>query len=235
MAGAADDIARYKEEAARQAVTYIEDGMIVGLGTGSTARFMIDALGDRIREEGLKIESIATSEASAHQAYELGIPRTDFLAHPELDIAIDGADEVLRGSLELIKGLGGALLREKIVASSAKRFVVIVDDSKLVAQLGTRAPLPVEVTAWGWERVAALLKRLGPTAVKPRFTSDGTLYMTDNHNVILDCHFDGIETPDALSHDILSITGVVDHGLFLGLTSEVLVAGATGVERMVRA
>ncbi|MCQ9154359.1 ribose-5-phosphate isomerase RpiA [Acidomonas methanolica] len=226
------DVARLKEEAARRAVTYVEDGMIVGLGTGSTARFMIAALGERVKNEGLRIEAIATSEASDTQARELGIPMTDFAAHSVFDIGIDGADEVERGTLELVKGLGGALLREKIVASACRRFVVIVDESKLVDRLGTHAPLPVEVVPWGWERAARLLAETGAQAAKPRMVRD-KLFVTDNSNLILDCHYPGIDDPAALSRAILAITGVVDHGLFLGMTSEVLVAGTGGVQRLV--
>ncbi|GAJ27737.1 ribose-5-phosphate isomerase RpiA [Acidomonas methanolica] len=226
------DVARLKEEAARRAVTYVEDGMIVGLGTGSTARFMIAALGERVKNEGLRIEAIATSEASDVQARELGIPMTDFAAHSVFDIGIDGADEVERGTLELVKGLGGALLREKIVASACRRFVVIVDESKLVDRLGTHAPLPVEVVPWGWERAARLLAETGAQAAKPRMVRD-KLFVTDNSNLILDCHYPGIDDPAALSRAILAITGVVDHGLFLGMTSEVLVAGTGGVQRLV--
>ncbi|AQS89294.1 ribose-5-phosphate isomerase [Neoasaia chiangmaiensis] len=231
--GIRDRVAQLKEEAARQAVTYVEDGMAIGLGTGSTARFMIDALGERVRTEGLRVCGIPTSEASAEQARRLGIPLTDFVNHPILDIAIDGADEVLRGSLGLVKGLGGALLREKIVATAAKRFVVIVDQSKLVDKLGTHAPVPVEVTPWGWERAAKWLGETGARACKPRMTRDGSLFITDNGNMILDCHYPGIDNPDELCQAILAITGVVDHGLFLGMASEVLVAGLDGIERLV--
>ncbi|WP_236622843.1 ribose-5-phosphate isomerase RpiA [Kozakia baliensis] len=228
-----DRVAQLKREAARHAVTYIEDGMAVGLGTGSTAKFMIDALGERVAKEGLRIRGIPTSEASAEQAKGLNIPITDFAADPFLDIAIDGADEVQRGSLYLVKGLGGALLREKIVAASARRFVIIVDESKLVDDLGTHAPIPVEITPWGWERAAKLLGDTGAHACKPRMKRDGNLFITDNGNMILDCHYPSIDDPRALSQSIIDITGVVDHGLFLGMTSEVLVAGLHGIDRLV--
>ncbi|CAI9120792.1 ribose-5-phosphate isomerase RpiA [Brytella acorum] len=226
-------IERLKDQAAREAVRYIEDGMVVGLGTGSTARFMIQALGERVRDEGLRVWGLPTSEASTMQAREVGIPLTNFAAHPELDIAIDGADEVLNGTLFLVKGLGGALLREKIVASAAKRFVVIVDESKLVDHLGTKAPIPVEVVSWGWERAVHLLNKTGSIGCKPRMHRDGTLFVTDNGNMIIDCHYPSIEDPHALSEAIYDIVGVVDHGMFLNLTSEVLVAGHGGVRRMV--
>lgn len=228
----ADKIAQLKQEAARHAVSYIEDGMAVGLGTGSTARFMIDALGAKVRDHGLNIRAIPTSEASAEQAQGWNIPLTNFANDPFLDIAIDGADEVQKDSLFLVKGLGGALLREKIVAAAARRFVVIVDDSKIVTDLGSRAPIPVEVTPWGWERVATLLGDTGAQAAKPRMKRDGELFVTDNGNIILDCHYPGISDPQSLADAIIAITGVVDHGLFLDMTSEVLVAGLHGIEKL---
>ncbi|GBQ15516.1 ribose-5-phosphate isomerase RpiA [Swaminathania salitolerans] len=225
-------VAALKREAAIKAVSYVEDGMAVGLGTGSTAKFMIDALGERVRKEGLRIRAIPTSEASANQASALSIPITNFSDDPELDIAIDGADEVQAGSLFLIKGRGGALLREKIVAVSARRFVVIVDESKLVDDLGTHMPVPVEIIPWGWERVENLLCKTGARHCQPRRNDDGSLYQTDNHNIIIDCDYERIEDPRALADQIISITGVVDHGLFLDVTTEVLVAGTGGLRRL---
>ena len=142
------DMETHKRTAARQAADMVKSGMVVGLGTGSTATYMIERLGERITE-GLHIVGIPTSEDSARKAKKAGIPLTDFAAHRRLDIAIDGADEVQRGPLHLIKGLGGALLREKIVAQAAKKFVVIVDGSKPVDHLGERAPIPVEVISFG--------------------------------------------------------------------------------------
>ncbi|WP_336760417.1 ribose-5-phosphate isomerase RpiA [Asaia sp. VD9] len=229
---AAARVAELKREAATHAIAYIEDGMAVGLGTGSTAKFMIDALGERVRREGLKIRAIPTSEASAAQAQSLNIPITNFSDDPYLDVAIDGADEVQTGSLFLIKGRGGALLREKIVAVSARKFIVIVDESKIVKDLGTHMPVPVEIIPWGWERVENLLRKTGAKSCVPRRKEDGSLYMTDNHNIIIDCDYERIEEPRALADRIISITGVVDHGLFLDITSEVLVAGASGLQRL---
>ncbi|BAT20185.1 MULTISPECIES: ribose-5-phosphate isomerase RpiA [Asaia] len=229
---AAARVAELKREAATHAIAYIEDGMAVGLGTGSTAKFMIDALGERVRREGLKIRAIPTSEASAAQAQSLNIPITNFADDPYLDVAIDGADEVQTGSLFLIKGRGGALLREKIVAVSARKFIVIVDESKIVTDLGTHMPVPVEIIPWGWERVENLLRQTGAKSCIPRRNEDGSLYMTDNHNIIIDCDYERIENPRGLADRIISITGVVDHGLFLDITTEVLVAGVSGLQRL---
>src|SRR5579871_2353221 len=151
---------RLKMAAAEAAVAELRDGMIVGLGTGSTSKLAVDAIGRRVAE-GLRITGIPTSERTAEQAHSLGIRLATFSEYDKVDLAIDGADEVEIGPLNLVKGLGGALLREKIVASSAQRFIVIVDESKLVERLGTRAPLPIEVVRFGWEATARRLRNLG--------------------------------------------------------------------------
>ncbi|GAD11151.1 ribose-5-phosphate isomerase RpiA [Gluconobacter japonicus] len=224
------DMETHKRTAARQAADMVKSGMVVGLGTGSTATYMIERLGERITE-GLHIVGIPTSEDSARKAKKAGIPLTDFAAHRRLDIAIDGADEVQRGPLHLIKGLGGALLREKIVAQAAKKFVVIVDGSKPVDHLGERAPIPVEVISFGWECTAERLSACGAKGVKPRTDRDGNLFVSDNGNMILDCTFGPIEDPEELARQIDAIVGVVEHGMFLNMASEVLVATEQGVER----
>ncbi|GAP25058.1 ribose-5-phosphate isomerase RpiA [Gluconobacter japonicus] len=224
------DMEIHKRTAARQAADMVKSGMVVGLGTGSTATYMIERLGERITE-GLHIVGIPTSEDSARKAKKAGIPLTDFAAHRRLDIAIDGADEVQRGPLHLIKGLGGALLREKIVAQAAKKFVVIVDGSKPVDHLGERAPIPVEVISFGWECTAERLSACGAKGVKPRTDRDGNLFVSDNGNMILDCTFGPIEDPEELARQIDAIVGVVEHGMFLNMASEVLVATEQGVER----
>ncbi|AFV99930.1 ribose 5-phosphate isomerase [Gluconobacter thailandicus NBRC 3257] len=220
----------HKRTAARRAADMVKSGMVVGLGTGSTATYMIERLGERVAE-GLHIVGIPTSEDSARKAEKAGIPLTDFAAHRRIDIAIDGADEVQRGSLNLIKGLGGALLREKIVAQAAKKFVVIVDGSKPVDHLGERAPVPVEVISFGWECTAERLSACGAKGVKPRTDRDGNLFVSDNRNMILDCTFGPIEDPEELARQIDAIVGVVEHGMFLNMASEVLVATEQGVER----
>ncbi|ANQ41250.1 ribose 5-phosphate isomerase A [Gluconobacter thailandicus F149-1 = NBRC 100600] len=224
------DMETHKRTAARRAADMVKSGMVVGLGTGSTATYMIERLGERVAE-GLHIVGIPTSEDSARKAEKAGIPLTDFAAHRRIDIAIDGADEVQRGSLNLIKGLGGALLREKIVAQAAKKFVVIVDGSKPVDHLGERAPVPVEVISFGWECTAERLSACGAKGVKPRTDRDGNLFVSDNRNMILDCTFGPIEDPEELARQIDAIVGVVEHGMFLNMASEVLVATEQGVER----
>ena len=203
-----------KRMAAESAVTQVSQGMTVGLGTGSTGEFVLLALARRIRE-GLRITGVPTSERTAKRARELGIPLID-LSGP-IDIAIDGADEVERGSLDLIKGRGGALLREKIVAHAAERFIVVVDQTKLVDKLGAAA-VPVEVVPFGWQATARRIEALG---AKPRRRD----FVTDNGNYILDC----VMSPD-LANELDRITGVVDHGLFLGMTSEVHVGTSSGIE-----
>lgn len=219
----------HKRTAARRAADMVRHGDIVGLGTGSTARYMIERLGERVAE-GLEILAIPTSEASAAQARALGIGLTDFASHRRLDIAIDGADEVQRGPLHLTKGLGGALLREKIVARAAKRFVVIVDGTKPVDHLGERAPIPVEVVSFGWECAADYLAQAGAKGVTLRRDRAGEVFLSDNGNVILDCAFGPIGDPAALAARIDTITGVVEHGMFIGMADEVLVATAEGIE-----
>ena len=206
----------WKRLAAESAVTEVETGMIVGLGTGTTGEFVLLSLARRIRE-GLRITGVPTSERTAARARDLGIPLTE-LTGP-IDIAIDGADEVTRGALHLIKGRGGALTREKIVAQSAARFLVVVDQTKMVDELGA-APVPVEVVPFGWQATA---RRIGA-----KFQRRDSV--TDNGNYILDCAFGPIESPESLASDLDRITGIVEHGLFIGMSSEVHVGGSSGVE-----
>ncbi len=207
--------------------------MLVGLGTGSTVRFLVDRLGERVRDEGLRITGVPTSEATAAQAAALGIPLAE--AEAALDLAIDGADEVELGTLRLIKGLGGALLREKIVAQLARRFVVVADASKLVTMLGERAPLPVEVARFG---LAATTRRLLAAGGAPvlRLAGDGAPFVTDGGNVILDCGgFAPIHDPFTLQRDLRAIAGVFETGLFLEIADEALIADADGSVRSLHA
>lgn len=220
---------RQKHAAALHAARLVDDGMVVGLGTGSTAALFIDALIARARD-GLRIRCIPTSERSDAQARAGGLEVIGFDTVQAIDIAIDGADEIAQGSLDLIKGLGGALLREKIVASAAARFVVIADATKLVPQLGARAPVPVEVTGFGHELTAARLRGLG-AAVTLRMGSDGP-YRTDGGNLILDAAFGAISDPASLDRSIGAIPGVIGTGIFAGMTSLVLIAGAEGVAQL---
>jgi ribose 5-phosphate isomerase A len=223
----------YKQQAANHALQYIQSGMVIGLGTGSTASRLLAPLAERLRDGRLRdIVGVPTSERTAAIARELGIPLATLAEQPRLDLAIDGADEV-DPSLNLIKGLGGALLREKIVAASAERFMVIADDSKLVGQLGTRAPLPVEIVAFGLPLAARRLAELGCTPVLRR-SADGSPFRTDEGHAILDCTFSGIADAVALNAAINAIPGVVEHGLFIGMASVALIAGASGVATMIR-
>nr|WP_321984746.1 ribose-5-phosphate isomerase RpiA [uncultured Lichenicoccus sp.] len=224
-----DPAAALKREAGEQAALLVDEGMVVGLGTGSTAAFVIAALGRRIHE-GLNFTAISTSEKSADLARKLGITLSDFGHHNSIDLTIDGADEIERKSLNLIKGLGGALLREKIVAAASRRLVIIADERKLVRHLGEHTAVPVEVTPFGWEATARRLGSLG-ARVSPRHDRDGRLFVTDGGNLILDCNFGVIENPATLEHRIGEIVGVIESGLFIGRAALVLVAGAGGVTR----
>ena len=220
-------VEEYKRQAAIQAATYVHDSMIVGLGTGSTARFVVSELGRRVREEGLRIQAIPTSVVTQKQAREEGIPLTTFADQSVLDIVIDGADEIELRTLNLIKGMGGALLWEKIVASTAKQFVIVADKSKCVERLGERCPLPVEVVAFGWESTARKLAALG-AQITLRRCSDGRIFLTDERHLIIDCVFSPLTAPYTLAEDILSIVGVVEHGLFLHMATIAIVSGSDG-------
>jgi ribose 5-phosphate isomerase A len=220
-----------KREAAMAAVAMVTDGMVVGLGTGSTAVFAIDGLIARVRD-GLRFVGIPTSEHSARQARDGGIELTDFAHHRKIDLTIDGADEIAKGSLDLIKGLGGALLREKIVAAASDRLVIIADEPKLVPGLG--GTVPVEVVAFGWETTAERLAKLGGRPVL-RTAADGTAFRTDSNNLIVDCHFGTIPDPERLERDLSGTVGVVETGLFIGMATTVLVATPGGVLRFDRA
>src|SRR6266516_7105447 len=218
----------WKRLAGEAAANLIEDGMLLGLGSGSTAKQMIIALGRRI-QQGLRIAgAVPTSQATEELARNLGIPLTDLETHPVLDLAIDGADEI-DGQLRLIKGGGGALLREKIVASVAQRFIVLADITKQVKQLGLKTPLPVETIPFAATPVRKRLEALG-AIVKLRQLA-GQLYLTDNNNVILDCTFPGgITDPPDLENRIKRIVGVVETGLFLNMASQAIIGGPEGVK-----
>jgi ribose 5-phosphate isomerase A len=222
-----------KRAAAETAAAMVGDGMVVGLGTGSTAYFAIEALIRRTRE-GLRILAIPTSERSAAQARAGGIPLASFAEYRRIDITIDGADEIEVSSLNLIKGMGGALLREKIVAASSDRLVIVADRCKLVERLGTTVPVPVEVVPFGWETTADRLRLLG-TEPQPRRTTDGGLFCTDGGNRILDCRFGPIADPIALDRAIGQTIGVVETGLFIAIAQLALVADNHGVRELGRA
>jgi len=219
-----------KRAAAEAAVELVEDGMIVGLGTGSTAAFAVDALARRHRQ-GLRFLGIPTSEQTAVRAKAAGIPLTSFAEHRQIDLTIDGADEVERGTLNLIKGLGGALLREKIVAAASLRLAIIVDGTKLVDRLGMRTPVPVEVVAFGLEATQASLEMLGASA-RLRLMPAGDPFVTDSGNRILDCSFGPVADPARLEERIGRVVGVVESGLFISRADPVFVADAVGVHRL---
>ncbi len=219
-----------KRAAAEAAVELVQPGMIVGLGTGSTAAFAIEALARRHRE-GLHFVGIATSERTAVQAQSAGISLTSFAEHRRIDLTIDGADEVERGSLNLIKGRGGALLREKIVAAASQQLAIIVDETKLVDRLGALALVPVEVVAFGFEATQASLEVLG-AHVDLRASPGGAPFTTDNGNRILDCNFGSIADAALLERRIRDIVGVVECGLFIGRADPVFVGGRDGVQRL---
>jgi ribose 5-phosphate isomerase A len=217
-----------KQAAAESAVALVEDGMILGLGTGSTAKLAVDALGKRVAA-GLKVIGVPTSEFTGQQARALGIPVSTLDEHSTLDLTIDGADEVELRTLNLIKGRGGALLREKIVASAGKQLVIIVDESKLVERLGSHFAVPVEVVPFGWTVAARKLEALGAKVVR-RPGTDGKPYITDGGHYIVDCAFGPIPSPQKLESELNNIVGVVEHGLFLGMATQVIVAGQGGIK-----
>lgn len=226
------DPAALKRAAAIKALDFVEDGMKLGLGTGSTAEAFLECLAPRVKG-GLKIVGVPTSQRTAELARALGVPLGDLDALAPLDLVVDGADEADR-ALTLIKGGGGALLREKIVASSSRRMVVIADSAKLVTRLG-RYPLPVEVETFGHgttaARIAAVLDRLGYHHIDVRLrVRDGQPFKTDASNLIYDCPLGAIADAGALGRALSDIPGVVDHGLFIGLASVLVIAGEAGVE-----
>jgi ribose 5-phosphate isomerase A len=217
----------WKQLAGNAAAKFVEDGMIVGLGSGSTATFFIYALAQRI-QSGLHIAgAVASSQASKDLAGNLGVPVSDLDTHPELDLYIDGADEI-DPQLRLIKGGGGALLREKIVASASRRFIVIGDITKQVRQLGQHFPVPVEVVPFGATPVRKRLEALG-ASVQIRQLG-GNTFITENGNIIMDCTFpNGISNPEDVNARMRSIIGVVETGLFLNMAKQAIIGGPNGV------
>lgn len=226
----------WKQQAAERAIALVEDGMTVGLGTGSTAAKFVDLLGKRVKE-GLSVRCVPTSEATRAQAEKLGIPLITLDTQPFLDLTVDGADE-LDGNLRLIKGGGGALLREKIVATASGRMVVIADHSKRVAKLG-KFPLPVEVVQFGLGATRGMIEVLASDAgcegeLTLRTGANGQPVLTDSGNFILDCAFGQIEDPEALDEALRLIPGVVENGLFLGIADAAFIGGPSGIETLER-
>jgi ribose 5-phosphate isomerase A len=220
--GNMDQRTRLKLHAAQRALALVEPGMTLGLGSGSTAALWIQLLGEQVRDHGLRIRAIASSEETMRLARGYGIPLITFDECHSLDLAVDGADEIAPG-LALIKGGGGKLLREKIVASASKRFVIVADETKQVERLG-RFPLPVEVIPMAAPLVSDSLRELGFTP-SLRLNKDKNRYITDEGNLILDCSGLLIEEPALMARKIDSIVGVVEHGLFLGMADLAFIAG----------
>jgi len=216
-----------KKLVGEEAAAYVKEGMKVGLGSGSTMYYTVKRLGERVKE-GLQIVGIPTSNTTAEWAEEFGIPLTDFSEVTRLDLAIDGADEV-DADFHLIKGGGGALLREKIVADAAEKLLIIVDHSKKVSQLG-QFPLPVEIVPFGWEGTVEKIAQFGSSPVLRK--RDGELFVTDNGNYIIDIPYEKIVDPVALHNQLKSIVGVVETGLFIHMADEVLVGENGTVNRM---
>lgn len=240
-AGAAatpEAIAAWKRAAAWAAVWEIPEGALIGLGTGSTADLMLEALAERMREHGLRVTGVPTSEHTRQAALAVGIPVKTLDEVEELTLSIDGADEVTLPQLDLIKGRGGASLYEKLVATASRRRLIIVDQTKLVDALGSAAPVPVEVIPFGWRQTAARIARLGGQPALRLLVAGGDSaipYVTDGGHYVLDCHFGPIAQPANLAQLIKGTTGVVDHGLFVGMTERVFVAGPDGVRAYDRA
>jgi len=227
-----DPATRFKQQAGELAAGLVESGMVIGLGTGSTAIFSIRRVAERLHAGEISgIVAIATSCATAEAARALGIPMLADDIPREIDLTIDGADEV-DPAMGLIKGGGGALLREKIVAQASRREVIVVDESKLSPKLGTHRALPVEVLEFGWRSQARFLENLG-AVVTPRHQGDRP-YRTDGGNMILDSRFGLITDAPALASKLEARAGIIEHGLFLGLAQEVIVAGAAGVRHVRR-
>jgi ribose 5-phosphate isomerase A len=223
----------WKRAAAEAAAKVVKDGMVVGLGTGSTAALFVRALARRIEEEGLRVSGIPTSEATAGLARRLNVPLTTFADHTQIDMTVDGADEVEMGSLFLIKGHGGALLREKIVAAASRRMVVVTDETKLVERLGSLSSVPVEVVQFGWQATENKLRHIGGKTLL-RLNAQQEPFTTDSGNYIIDCAFGAMEKPKEIAHHLDHVIGSVEHGLFLGFASQVLVGGREGVTALSR-
>ena len=221
-----------KRAAARDAVEMVHPGLVIGLGSGSTSRYATLRLAEKLKAGTLRdIVAVPTSEDTAELARQGRIPLTTLEEHPVVDLTIDGADEV-DNHLDVIKGLGGCLLREKIVAYATRCLVIIVDDSKLSTRLGLKSPVPVEIIRFGWRNTEAALAHTGArTVLRVR---DGSPFVTDEGNYIIDCWYRGIEAPAELSASLKAIPGVVEHGLFLGMVQTVVVASQQGVTRLNR-
>lgn len=222
-----------KREAALRALEYVRDGMVLGLGSGSTAEIWTTELGRRV-EQGLRVVGVPSSRKVEALARRVGVPLADLdrqargHGRAPIHLTVDGADEIDQQSFVLIKGGGGSLLREKLVAVASEQEIVIADDSKLVTVLGERRPLPVEVVQFGWRRTAEAVERLGCRAARREV--DGRPFVSDEGHYILDCQFPRIDEPEWLAREIKALVGVVEHGLFIGLAHRLIVASRDGVQ-----
>jgi ribose 5-phosphate isomerase A len=226
-------ITQYKQQAAEKAVEFVQSGMVVGLGTGSTAIFATRRIARLLKEGQLKnVSGFATSKGVWKEAQRLGIPMMSEEMPKSIDLTIDGADEV-DPDLDLIKGRGGALLREKIAAQASRRVIIVADDSKLSARLGTLHAVPVEVISFGWRSQLGYLESLG-AKVEGRHNADGSLFATDSGNMILDCNFGPIANAAELAAKLSTRAGIAEHGLFLGLATDLIVAGEDGIRHLER-
>lgn len=226
-----NQVVSFKQAAAERAVDFVTSGMIVGLGVGSTAIYAVRRLAALLESGTLTdILGIPCANAVEQEARRLGIPLTTLNDHPIVDITIDGADEAARRGrgFDLIKGGGGALLKEKIVAQSSRREVIVIDEGKLSPQIGLHWPVPVEVIPFGWRAQAAYIEALG-ARVALRQNKDQAPYQTDQGNYILDCHFGPISRPAELAAQLSARAGIVEHGLFVGLATDIIVAGLRGI------
>ena len=229
-----DPRAKLKQEAAEFAVQFVHSGMVVGLGTGSTAIFATRRIGALLRTGKLQnITAFATSRTTQDEAEQLAIPMMDDSLPLAIDLTIDGADEV-DPLFNLIKGGGGALFREKIVAQASAREIIVVDDSKLSDRLGTRFALPVEVSPFGWRSQLRFLESLGARCIIRKNKQDGSQFVTDSGNMILDCNFGPIADVNALAAQLGARAGIIEHGLFLGIATDVIVAGESGIRHLKR-
>jgi ribose 5-phosphate isomerase A len=227
-----DKINPEKRMAAEAAVEHVKDEMVIGLGSGSTAEIAIQVLGEKVKN-GLRVTGVPTSHKSELLAASLNIPLATLGDHPELDLAIDGADEVEISSLDLVKGRGGALLREKIVASSSRQLIIVADDSKLVKLLGAHGDVPVEIVSFAWE---STVRRLIKRGWKPelRMSAKDKPFVTDGGNYIVDCSFESGTSLQDKATALHNTVGVVEHGMFLGMTELVYVGTSKGVRALTR-
>lgn len=221
---------KWKRQAALRALEEVRGGMVLGLGSGSTAEVFLEELGHRVRA-GLRVVGVPTSRRTEALARAQGVPVASLDDYGLLDLTVDGADEIEPRTLAVVKGGGGALLREKVVALASREELIIADASKVVARLGERIPIPVEVARFGWRRTASALERLGCKALL-RQAGKGP-FLSDEGHYILDCRFPPITEPAMLAREVKAITGVVDHGLFIGLAHRAIIAGPAGVQVIV--